>query len=256
MIIGLTENNRNAGKEQLQKKSKLIATCFLIACLLPLFAWTLFRFNIVSSAPVFRLDIQQPVAKVMTNTSIGTAFMVSPTKLLTARHVLAGLKEGDKVQLTFEKLEEPRNVEATILFIAPVKSRISGDSARVPVEYFLDDIAVLEIASINDITPLDIGSSDAVALLDDVILIGYPNGDYSITKGNINNDKFQSLDLFKLDAVSNPGNSGGPCILKEDNSVVGILVGGSGPDMQGENIAVKINTVKALVSARGIDLTK
>jgi len=99
---------------------------------------------------------------------------------------------------------------------------------------------------------LVLGESDAVQNLDEVVLIGYPNGDYSITKGNINSDKYQGLNLFKLDATSNPGNSGGPCILKEDNTVIGILVGSSTTAQQGENIAVKISDVKKILAAAKI----
>jgi S1-C subfamily serine protease len=256
MLIGLTSERRDTAKERLQKSRKLIFLVFCCACLVPLGAWVLFRFDILKSAPVFNMDIQQPVAKVQTNQAIGTAFLISPTKLLTARHVLEGLKEGDKVQLLFEKITEPRSLTATILFIAPQKGNLAAISGKVPVDYFLDDVAVLEIPAINDIIPLDLGSSDAVSVLDDVVLIGYPAGDYSITRGSINSDKYQGLDLFKLDAASNPGNSGGPCLLKEDNSVIGMLVGGAGAGTQGENVAIKINAVKDLLRRRGIDIIK
>jgi len=35
--------------------------------------------------------------------------------------------------------------------------------------------------------------------------------------------------------------------LKNDNTVIGILVGGSGPQYQGENVALKINDVKRIL---------
>jgi S1-C subfamily serine protease len=108
----------------------------------------------------------------------------------------------------------------------------------------------------SDLEPLVLGESDAVQNLDEVILIGFPNGDYSITKANINSDQYQGVNLFKLDAASNPGNSGGPCFLKDDNTVIGILVGGKQPGTQGENIALKINTVKDLLRKSGIDFSK
>lgn len=256
MHIGLTQIERDGGRERLQKKLKTILLCFWIACLAPLVIWLLFSFDIVHSAPVFSSDIQQPVVKVQTSNAIGTAFLVSPTKLLTARHVVEGMKKGDKVQVFFEKLPEPRNVTATILFIAPSRSGSTPDGSKASLGYFLDDIAVLEIAAVNDITPLDLGASDVVSPLDEVVLIGYPGGDYSITKGNINSDKFENMDLFKLDATANPGNSGGPVLLKEDNSVIGILVGSNGPGFQGQNIATKINTVRDVLKKQGIDIIK
>jgi len=108
------------------------------------------------------------------------------------------------------------------------------------------------VSEITDIEPLILGESSAVENLDEVILIGYPNGDYSITKGNINSQKYHDANLFKLDATSNPGNSGGPCILKNDNTVIGILVGGSSIAKQGENIALKIDDVKSMLDRAGI----
>jgi hypothetical protein len=38
--------------------------------------------------------------------------------------------------------------------------------------------------------------------------------------------------------------TGGLCILKDDNTVIGILVGGSRPQYQGQNVALKINDIK------------
>jgi|GEM_PF-1038966 len=256
IYIGLTKESRDAGRERLRKLLKIAGSVFFIACLVPLLIWTLFRFSILHSAPVFSLDIQQPVAKVMTQQATGTAFLVSPTKLLTARHVLDGLKAGDKVQLLFDRASDAKTVTATVLYIAPQGHGQAPAGSKVTLDYFLDDVAVLQVPAIDDIQPLELGASDIVSPMDDVILIGYPGGDYSITKGSINSDKFGDLDLFKLDAAANPGNSGGPCLLKEDHSVIGILVGGGGAGMQGENVAVKINQVKDILKKKGIDLAK
>jgi S1-C subfamily serine protease len=141
-------------------------------------------------------------------------------------------------------------MKAKIRYITPTDKQIVN--GEVDTEYFLTDMAVLEVSEISDIEPLVLGESSIVENLDEVILIGYPNGDYSITKGNINSQKYHDADLFKLDATSNPGNSGGPCILKNDNSVIGILVGGSSIAKQGENIALKIDDVKSILGKAGI----
>ena len=148
--------------------------------------------------------------------------------------------------MIFEHSKNQLQVKATIKYIAP--SSVRSIAGTVPADYFLSDMAVLEVSEISDIEPFVLGESDAVQNLDEVILIGYPNGDYSITKGNINSDKYQGLNLFKLDATSNLGNSGGPCILKDDNTVIGILVGSSATAQQGENIALKINDVKRILN--------
>jgi S1-C subfamily serine protease len=180
----------------------------------------------------------------------GTAFLINPTTLLTARHCVDGMTVGDEVELFFEHSQNQLQTKAKIRYIAPTDKQIV--QGQVETEYFLTDMAVLEVSEISDIEPLVLGESSTVENLDEVILIGYPNGDYSITKGNINSQRYQNVDLFKLDATSNPGNSGGPCILKNDNTVIGILVGGSSIAKQGENIALKIDDVKQILDRAGI----
>ncbi|UPT71036.1 MAG: serine protease [Flavobacterium sp. JAD_PAG50586_2] len=245
MLLGKTDNLQEQTRIAIKKRISFVTNTFLVSVLLPFLVYALFHFNVVSGKSAFTSDIQEPVAKVVTGSGVGTAFLISPTILLTARHVVENYKVGDQVDLIFEHSKNKLQVKATIKYIST--SSITSINGTVPIEYFLSDIAVLEVSEISDIEPLVLGESDAVQNLDDVILIGYPNGDYSITKGNINSDKFQGLNLFKLDATSNPGNSGGPCILKDDNTVIGILVGGSTTSQQGENIALKINDVKRIL---------
>jgi S1-C subfamily serine protease len=246
MRLGITATSHEKNRVSIMKRIGVVTTVFLASVLLPFLLYALFHFNLVPSKPAFSSDIQEPVAKVVTSSGIGTAFLIKPTTLLTARHVVENNKVGDQVDLIFEHSKNQLAVKATIKYIAP--SAVHSVAGTVPAEYFLSDVAVLEVTEITDIEPLVLGESDAVVNLDDVILIGYPNGDYSITKGNINSDKYQGLNLFKLDATSNPGNSGGPCILKDDNTVIGILVGSSATAQQGENIALKINDVKRILN--------
>ncbi len=250
MLLGVTENLQEDNRIAIKKRIAAATTVFIISLLLPFILFALFHFKILPSKPAFNSDIQEPVAKVITNNGVGTAFLINSTTMLTARHVVESNKIGDQVDVIFEHSKKQFQTKATIKFIAPTSQPAIG--GKVPLEYFLTDVAVLEISSNNDIEPLIIGESDAVANLDDVILIGYPSGDYSITKGNINNTTYQGVNLFKLDAASNPGNSGGPCILKDGNTVIGILVGSSATAQQGENIALKINDVKRILSAAKI----
>lgn len=250
MLLGITDNLQENKRIAIKKRIRTATAVFLLTLFLPFLLYTLFRFNIIPSKSAFSQEVQEPVAKVVTSSGVGTAFLISPTILLTARHVVENNKVGDEVSLIFEQSKDKYETKAKIKFIAP--STVHSVDGTVPMDYFLNDVAVLEVPTINDIDPLVLGESNAVSNLDEVILIGYPNGDYSITKGNINSDKFQGLNLFKLDASSNPGNSGGPCILKEDNTVIGILVGGNGPGYQGENIALKINDVKKILSGTKI----
>ncbi|MDB4583889.1 serine protease [Draconibacterium sp.] len=246
MLLGISNNLQDRNRIAIKKRIGLVTTVFLVCVFLPFVIYALFHFNIVPSKPIFGSDVQEPVAKVITGSGVGTAFLISPTTLLTARHVVENLNVGDQIDLIFEQTKNKYQTKGTIKFIAPTNV-ISSADGLVPMEYFLNDVAIIEVDEITDIEPLTLGESDVVNNLDEVILIGYPGGDYSITIGNINNTKFQGLDLFKLDATSNPGNSGGPCILKEDNIVIGILVGGSGPYVQGENVALKIENVKKIL---------
>ncbi|MBW6490454.1 MAG: serine protease [Lentimicrobium sp.] len=245
MLLGITETIQENKRVSVLKQIRTATAFFVGSLLLPFAIYLLFNLGVIKGKPVFNSDIQEPVTKVVTSSGVGTAFLISPTIMLTARHVVEKNIVGDEVEIFFEQSKTKLNVKAKIKYISPSSSQpVDG---QVTMEYFLTDVAVLEVPEIIEIEPLQLGESDAVENLDEVILIGYPNGDYSISKGNINSDKFQGFNLFKLDATSNPGNSGGPCILKNDNTVIGILVGGSGPQYQGENVALKIDDVKRIL---------
>ncbi|NDP22173.1 MAG: trypsin-like peptidase domain-containing protein [Paludibacter sp.] len=224
---------------------------FIISLLVfPILSYFAFQLKWVNSKPEFSNDIEAPVAKLVVDGTVGTAFLVNSTTLLTARHMIMNKNIGDKVDLFFEKSKTQLQTTATIKFIT--KTNVQVQAQGVPFEYFLTDFALLSVPEITDIQPLNLGSSANAKNLDEVILVGYPQGDYSITKGNINSDKYQGFNLFKLDATANPGNSGGPCISKADNTVIGILVGGSGRFAQGENVAVKIDDVIKILKQAGI----
>jgi putative serine protease PepD len=250
MLLGITDNLQESKRIAIKKRISVVTTVFLLSVFLPFVLFALFHFGIISPKPAFSSDVQEPVAKVVTGTGVGTAFLINSTTLLTARHVVEDKKVGDEVDLFFEQSKNKYQTKAKIKFIAP--STQHSVDGTVTADYFLTDVAVLEVSEITDIEPLVLGESDAVVNLDEVILIGYPNGDYSITKGSINSNKYEGLNLFKLDAASNPGNSGGPCIQKDDKSVIGILVGSSSTAKQGENIALKINDVKEILRKANI----
>ena len=251
MIIGLTKQLQEQIVFAVKRKISAATAAFTVALFLPFLLYALFYFGAIPSKSPFTSDIQEPVAKVVTGTGVGTAFLINSTTLLTARHVVEDKQVGDQVDLIFEHSKNQLQVKATIKYIAP--SSVQSVNDTVPIDYFLTDVAVLSVSEISNIEPLILGESSVVQNLDEVILIGYPNGDYSITKGNINSDTYQGFNLFKLDATSNPGNSGGPCILKDDNTVIGILVGSSAIAQQGENVALKIDDVKRILDGAGVN---
>lgn len=251
MISPLSKNELAKKTRSQLKWHNIIFIASLLV--LPALSYSSFQFKWVTSKTEYSNDIEAPVAQVLVNGQcIGSAFLINPTTLLTARHVVETKKVGDSVELAFPKSASKLTATATIKYIASTTVQTKANGA--PLDYFLTDFAVLQVSEITDITPLNLGSSSEAKNLDEVILVGYPKGDYSITKGNINSDKYQGFDLFKLDATANPGNSGGPCLSKLDNTVIGILVGGSGTYSQGENVALKIDDVIKNTKQAGIKL--
>lgn len=224
-------------KKKLLRISKKVSVYFIVALFLPLLTYLLFALQILSSKPQYNPDLQMPVALVTTNNGTGSAFLISNKRLLTARHVVENVKEGEKVNLLFEKANPSITTEAKVVWKAP--------AAGSETEKLLSDIAILELVSPTSLPEgfptLSLGSSSGVVERDKVILIGYPNGIMSTTSGTISNAKVNNLDLFLIDAGAWPGNSGGPLIEESSNEVIGILIAGFTGDFQGMNLAIKSN---------------
>jgi S1-C subfamily serine protease len=122
------------------------------------------------------------------------------------------------------------------------------------------DIAVLRIkgAQGRALTPLELGSSDAVRVGDAVVAIGNPFGlERTVTAGIVSAlqreitapNGFAIDRVIQTDAAINHGNSGGP-LLNADGKVIGVnsqIESSSGGNV-GIGFAVPINTVKDVVS--------
>ena len=126
-----------------------------------------------------------------------------------------------------------------------------------------NDIAVLKIDA-KGLTPVTLGSSDALEVGDEVIAIGNPLGEltFSLTKGNVSAlnravtlSSGVTMTLIQTDAAINSGNSGG-ALFNMYGEVVGITNAkyssrGSSSEASIDNIgfAIPINSVREIVTS-------
>jgi hypothetical protein len=125
-----------------------------------------------------------------------------------------------------------------------------------------NDIALIKIDAVN-LPWLSLGDSDKVERYDRILALGYPlaseigiseivpsDGKVTVIRGN---------KIIQIDAVVNPGNSGGP-LINMDGDVVGIVsnsmsgVTEGGAVITGLYFARPINLAKKLIEKHGIEL--
>jgi S1-C subfamily serine protease len=169
-----------------------------------------------------------------TEKALGSGFVIDKAgHIITNEHVVSGAKS---IQVSFSNNES-------------MKARIVGVDPS-------SDVAVLKVdARSRALTPLVLGSSDAIEVGDPVVAIGNPFGlDRSITAGIVSAlqrpitapNGFTIDHVIQTDAALNHGNSGGP-LLNARGEVVGVnsqiqTAGGEGS--VGVGFAIPINTVK------------
>lgn len=253
---GLTLSKRKEVLFIYRKQFRTAGVVFLIVSLLPILLYVLFDLNILGTlkSKVFS-EMETATAMVIIPESgkTGSAFLVTGSKMLTARHVVDEIPEGGRVDIVFSKAIPEINTSAIVEWKAP--SDIAT-SSTVPLDYFLTDVAVLRLSTpmeVEDISPFILGDSEGIVNLTPVVAIGYPTGDFSIKRGDINSDMINGKDLFKVDPSVNSGDSGGPLILEGDKTVIGMMVGGLA-NSEGENIAIKINTIYDLLDNASVTL--
>lgn len=142
---------------------------------------------------------------------LGAGFAVSPTRVVTARHLVVGAKVVQVRPLGGEVLP----------------ARVVGTDART-------DMALLDVPDGADLVPVELGSTDALAVGDPVLAIGHPFGlDHSLAVGVVGGwgrrlegdpTSGDPVEYLQLALALNPGNSGGP-LFDASGRVVGVLAG-------------------------------
>jgi len=198
---------------QIIKRQKSVYT-FLLLCFPLIFL--LFDYGYLNSPEKISGD-RMATCKLTTDSgSSGTAFLVSKNGiLLTARHCVDDLANGETVTLDFDKIKKLgyNKLEATVIYL-PIDEN--------------DDFAVLKLVKSVDIEPLKVSGiiADPSLYNPEVIVIGYPGivKTQSIDNSNsiINYHFEEDSSLFIIDEIFS-GYSGGPVIDKVTGEVVGIV---------------------------------
>jgi S1-C subfamily serine protease len=178
-------------------------------------------------------DYSDTVVLIQSSTGTGTGFLINTQGyLLTAAHVVG----SDNAVAVISR--DGNYFEASVLF---------SDANS--------DVALLQASGAGSIPSLlALGNSDAVVETEEVFVIGYPGGNYSITKGIIAE---KNPNYLKTDAAANPGNSGGPLVTKTTNTVIGMIIASkviSGNVAEGQHIAIPINSIEMICLNKGYSI--
>ena len=194
------------------------------------------RAEVVRQAAPSIFDLEPQVER---GESTGTGFVINDDgEILTNAHVV---QDARRVQVQFAD-EEVRDAEI-------VGRDVSTDIALLRVD-----------ADGARLRPLELGSSEDVAVGDPTVAIGNPFGlERTLTTGVVSAlqrriqapDGFDIEDVIQTDAALNPGNSGGP-LIDAAGRVIGInsairTGGGEEGGNVGIGFAVPIDTAKQIV---------
>lgn len=158
----------------------------------------------------------------------GTAFAITPTLLLTNRHVVDG---ASQVDLT--KGGQPVQT-ATVVKV------FSGTL----------DLAVLRLdRPIGGMLPL---GREAPPVGEEILIIGSPRGlEGSLTRGLVSQHRtVENIPLLQIDAAVNPGNSGSPVFDRAGNVIGIVFLGGDkAMGVSGINFAISAEAIRGALAS-------
>ena len=145
--------------------------------------------------------VRNGVVKIVTESGVGTGFVIEPGIVVTALHVV---DERESIRLEFD----------------------GGQFAFAVLEIKVDnlDIAILS-ANTWFATPISFATDSDLRIGSDVLVFGYPLDFNSlrVSKGIVSGFDFETgEERIQIDAAANPGNSGGP-ITNDKGNVIGVL---------------------------------
>ncbi len=169
---------------------------------------------------------------------VGTGFIIDEEgHIVTNNHVIT-VDGGQPAQQITVTLSDGRQFQARIV-------------GRDPP----NDLAVLQIDA-DGLTPVELGSSEALQVGDDVLAIGnaldLPGGP-TVTKGVVSakgrliqQAGITIPDVIQTDAAINPGNSGGP-LVNRFGQVVGITTAVIRGEAEGIGLVISIDSARPIV---------
>jgi S1-C subfamily serine protease len=129
-------------------------------------------------------------------------------------------------------------------------------SASVVCKSDSEDVAVISAeGTFDQSSVLKLGESSSLKIQDNIVVVGWPQGIFSVTEGTVSNIITDNDPPYVMtDAVINPGNSGGPAIRKDDGTVVGMVVSTLN-GAQGMHFLIPIDFVKSKIHQASPDLS-
>ena len=186
------------------------------------------------------IEVQGGFGRTMSGEAAGTGIVLTADgEILTNAHVVA-----DATSITVTLNGETTARKATL---------IGKDTAN--------DVALLKVEGVSNLTPAKLADSDTVAVGDDAIAIGNAlnlDGGVTVTRGiisalgrSIDVENGHLSNLIQTDAAISSGNSGGP-LVNDAGEVVGMNTAGaaSSDNVTAENIgfSIPINSAMKIVT--------